>query len=62
MLSPLPRNKRAKNPSGKESTSTEEDDGDEGGSPVENGHKPKNPPSGAAKEIPTNAELETKAE
>ena len=56
MLSPLPRNKRAKNPSGKESTSQEGDgDGDDGGAPVSNGHPPKQPSGGAAKQIPTNA-------
>ena len=57
MLSPLPRNKRAKNPSGKESTSQEGDEGDadDGGSPVANGHPPKKPSGGAAKQIPTNA-------
>jgi translation initiation factor IF-3 len=53
MLSPLPRNKRAKNPSGKEAPP--EDADDEGGSPVQNGHTPKPPPAGAAKKVPMDA-------
>jgi len=68
MLSPLPRNKRAKNPSGKESTDTGEDEGgedesDNGGTPSSNGGgpKPKSPssqdqkPKGGGKHIPTDA-------
>ncbi len=59
MLSPHPRNKRAKNPSGKKSESEEGDDHDEGGQDVVNGDKPKPaPPSNAQpkpKQVPTNA-------
>ena len=53
MLSPLPRNKRAKNPSGK--MDHPEGEEGEGGSPVQNGHTPKPPPAAAAKKIPTDA-------
>ena len=57
MLSPLPRNKRAKNPSGKPDHPDEPEGGgdDDGGSPVQNGHVPKPPPAAAAKKVPTNA-------
>lgn len=64
MLSPLPRAKRAKNPSGKISESDEEEDnesgGDEKGAASSNGHTPKAAaPSGGAqpkaKQVPTNA-------
>jgi translation initiation factor IF-3 len=57
MLSPLPRNKRAPNPSGKpDHPEGPEGGGDEdGGSPVQNGHTPKPPPNAAAKKVPTNA-------
>jgi translation initiation factor IF-3 len=52
MLSPLPRNKRAKNPSGKPDHPEDEE---EGGEAVQNGHTPKPTPAGSAKQIPTNA-------
>ena len=65
MLSPLPRNKRAKNPSGKESPpegeepdGEDQDEGDGGGNGGEsapNGQSPKKPAGGAAKQVPTNA-------
>lgn len=60
MLSPLPRNKRAKNPSGKESTSEESegDEGGEGGEAAPNGHPPKQP-SPAASQKP--AKVQTNA-
>jgi len=54
MLSPLPRNKRAKNPSGKMDHPEGPEEGD-GGSPVQNGHTPKPPPATSAKKIPTDA-------
>ena len=54
MLSPLPRNKRAKNPSGKESTSQEGDE-DESDAPAQNGHQPKQAAGEASKKISTNA-------
>lgn len=55
MLSPLPRNKRAKNPSGKmDHPEGPEGDGD-GGAPIQNGHTPKPPPAAAARKVPTDA-------
>ena len=53
MLSPLPRNKRAKNPSGKPDH-PDDAEGD-GGSPVQNGAPTKPHPPAAAKKIPTDA-------
>jgi translation initiation factor IF-3 len=55
MLSPLPRNKRAKNPSGKMDHPEGPEGGGEGGAPVLNGHTPKPPSAGAAKKVPTDA-------
>jgi translation initiation factor IF-3 len=57
MLSPLPRNKRAKNPSGKmDHPEGPEEGNDDGGAPAQNGHSPKPPPAAAAaKKIPTDA-------
>ncbi|HEY6227760.1 MAG TPA: translation initiation factor IF-3, partial [Verrucomicrobiae bacterium] len=55
MLSPLPRNKRAKNPSGKMDHPEGPEDSGEGGEPIKNGHTPKPPPAAAAKKVPTNA-------
>jgi translation initiation factor IF-3 len=52
MLSPLPRNKRAKNPSGKMDHPEGPEGGDDGGAPVQNGHVPKPPPAAAAKKVP----------
>ena len=56
MLSPLPRNKRAANPSGKpDHPEGPEGGGEDGGAPAQNGHTPKPPPAAAAKKVPTNA-------
>jgi translation initiation factor IF-3 len=57
MLSPLPRNKRAKNPSGKADHPEGPEGGeDEGGEPTSNGNgAPKPTSGGAAKNVPTNA-------
>jgi hypothetical protein len=49
MLSPLPRNKRAKNPHEDESGEGPDGDGDGGGEPTANGHTPKQPTPGAVK-------------
>jgi translation initiation factor IF-3 len=58
MLSPLPRNKRAKNPSGKPDHPEGEEesgDSDDGGGSKPNGDGPKPKSGGSSKQIPTNA-------
>ncbi len=52
MLSPLPRAKRAKNPSGKESTDTDVDEGSEDGDPAANGEGAKHGKGAAAARAP----------
>jgi hypothetical protein len=68
MLSPLPRNKRAKNPHEGERLSdpngpdaSEDDSDEEGGEPITNGHTPKPPPSGASQKPPKGEKVSTNA-
>jgi translation initiation factor IF-3 len=70
MLSPLPRNKRAKNPhEGKRLSDPNQPDAQEdeddtdgtGGEPITNGHTPKPPPAGAAQKPPKGQKVPTDA-
>jgi translation initiation factor IF-3 len=55
MLSPLPRNKRAKNPSGKMDHPEGPEGGGDGDAPMQNGSGPKPTTSAATKKVPTDA-------
>lgn len=65
MLSPLPRNKRAKNPHEgprlSDPDGPDADEDNEGGEPVANGHTPKPPSAGAAKKQPASEKVPTNA-